>query len=134
MSRSGYSEDYDDQWSLIRWRGAVASAIKGRKGQAFLREMLVAFDGMERKCLIQNELEQEGEVCSIGAVGKARGVNMREIDPEDLETIADRFGIAPALAAEIMWLNDEWYSRETPEDRFTRMHAWITGQIADKNT
>jgi hypothetical protein len=37
MSRSGYSDDLEN-WSLIRWRGAVASAIRGRRGQAFLRE------------------------------------------------------------------------------------------------
>lgn len=32
MSRCGYSDDYD-QWALIRWRGAVESAIRGKRGQ-----------------------------------------------------------------------------------------------------
>lgn len=41
MSRSGYSEELD-QWDLIRWRGQVASAIRGKRGQAFLRAMLAA--------------------------------------------------------------------------------------------
>ncbi|KGC50992.1 hypothetical protein DO66_5867 [Burkholderia pseudomallei] len=36
MSRSGYSDDCGG-WSLIRWRGAVNSAIKGARGQKFLR-------------------------------------------------------------------------------------------------
>lgn len=33
MSRSGYSEDLD-MWDLIRWRGAVKSALRGKRGQA----------------------------------------------------------------------------------------------------
>jgi hypothetical protein len=37
MSRSGYSDDYgdDEPWQLIMWRGAVASAFRGRRGQPF---------------------------------------------------------------------------------------------------
>ena len=31
MSRSGY-EDGLEMWDLIRWRGAVASAIRGKRG------------------------------------------------------------------------------------------------------
>ncbi|ENQ7660184.1 hypothetical protein ACEQOL_006537 [Pseudomonas aeruginosa] len=38
MSRSGYCDDLDN-WSLICWRGAVSSAIKGKRGQAFLIEL-----------------------------------------------------------------------------------------------
>jgi hypothetical protein len=43
-------------WSHIRWRGAVASAIRGGRGQAFLREMLAAMDAMPVKRLVANEL------------------------------------------------------------------------------
>lgn len=42
MSRSGYTDDCDDQWALIRWRGAVNSAIKGKRGQQALRGRLDA--------------------------------------------------------------------------------------------
>jgi len=41
MSRSGYSDDCD-VWALIRWRGAVKSAIRGARGQAMLRELIQA--------------------------------------------------------------------------------------------
>lgn len=34
MSRSGYSDDCESQWSWIKWRGQVASTINGKKGQA----------------------------------------------------------------------------------------------------
>ena len=46
MSRSGYTDDMEDMWQHICWRGAVASAIRGRRGQAFLREMLAAMDAI----------------------------------------------------------------------------------------
>lgn len=56
MSRSGYSDDLDS-WSMIRWRGAVTSATRGARGQAFFREMLAALDAMPEKKLIADDLE-----------------------------------------------------------------------------
>lgn len=138
MSRSGYSDDAEN---VSLWRGAVASSIRGRRGQAFLREMLAAMDGLPEKRLISEDLEKEGAVCAIGAVGLVRGVDMSKIDPEDNYAIADAFGIAHVLACEIMYLNDEYekYDREnrrwitdaTPEERFTRMRNWIVEKIDD---
>jgi len=130
MSRSGYTDDYcDDQWAMIRWRGAVMSALRGRRGQAFLREMLAALDALEQKRLIRDDLVREGEVCAIGAVGVARGIDMAEIDPEDRETVAATFGVPVALASEIMYLNDEWHRREDEETRYQRMRNWILSEI-----
>lgn len=130
MSRSGYSDDCDG-WSLICWRGAVASAIGGKRGQAFLREMLAALDALPTKRLIAHELEEDGEVCAIGSVGKARGMQMAEIDPSDNEKIADVFSIAPALVKEIEYENDNDFAfgEETPERRFARVRAWVAEQI-----
>lgn len=132
MSRSGYREDLGDQWQLIRWRGAVASALKGRKGQAFLREMLAAFDALPNKSLISGEMIREGEVCAIGAVGIARGLaELNEIDPEDHETVAAEFNIAHAMACEIMFENDEGgHHKETPNARYLRMRRWIERQLS----
>lgn len=146
MGRSGYNEDGDaDQWSLICWRGQVASAMRGKRGQAFLLEMWRAMDALPEKKLIPNDLEAHGAVCAIGSVGKARGVDMSGIDPEDYELIAAVFGIPRQLAQEIMWRNDEcWHGnhvevpgptrhgdpvyvfvRITPERRFEEMKKWI---------
>ena len=134
MSRSGYSDDYDG-WSLIMYRGAVASAVRGRRGQAFLRELLATLDAMENKRLIANELSAHGEVCAIGSVGIARGIDMSELDPKDAKGVAKTFGIAPALAREIVFMNDEYtawgYECEDPEARFSRMRKWIASLIND---
>jgi len=129
MSRSGYSEDWDDQWATIRYRGAVESSIRGRRGQAFLKEMLAALDALPEKRLIADELQHGEAVCAIGAVGKARGVSMEKLDPEDAERVAVKFNIATALAREIVYMNDEGSYGETPEQRFQRMRMWIANQI-----
>lgn len=130
MSRSGYSDDCQD-WALICWRGAVASAIRGKRGQAFLYEMLQALAALPERKLIDGELEQDGAVCAIGAVGKARGVDMSGIEVDDRDQVARIFGIAPTLAAEIVYMNDEgcWLGGETPEQRFERMRKWVEEQL-----
>lgn len=132
MSRSGYSDSdgIDDQWVMIRWRGAVNSAMNGKRGQAFLREMLDAMDALLEPRLVTSELEADGAVCAIGAVGKTRGVDMTKIDAEDYGAVANTFGISEALAREIVYVNDEWgCHKEKPEERFYRMRRWIRQQI-----
>jgi hypothetical protein len=130
MSRSGYSDDVDDQWQWIMWRGRVNSAIKGKRGQQFLRDLLKALDDLPEKRLIAEKLEADGEVCAIGSLGRARGVDMSALDPEDSSTVADVFNIAGCLAQEVVYENDEGhYGNETPEARYTRMRAWVLRNI-----
>lgn len=107
MSRSGYSDDCEN-WSLICWRGAVTSAIRGKRGQQALREIAAALDSLPVKELAAESLvTEEGTYCTLGALGRARGIDMSPIDPEDRDTVAQAFGIAEAMAAEVMYLNDE---------------------------
>lgn len=129
MSRSGYSDDCDDWWRHIMWRGAVESARRGKKGQALLKDMLVALDALPEKELIANHLSNYGQVCALGAVGRMRGIVMDGLDPDDSESVAHVFGIAPALAREIVYMNDEGRYRERPSERFARMRAWIESCI-----
>ena len=110
MSRSGYSDEIDDPLVLGRWRGRVASALRGKRGQAFLRETLAALDAMPVKQLIAQELEADGEFCTLGVVGAARGIDLASLDPEDYDAVANAFGIAPCMAQEIVWENDEQIS------------------------
>jgi hypothetical protein len=126
-----YSDDCDgDMWGHIRWRGAVESARRGKRGQQFLREMLAALDALPEKKLITEELVLDGQVCAIGSVGLARGIDMTKISAEDYDAVAKTFGIAPALVREIEYMNDDaWYS-DTPEQRFVRMRKWIESLIA----
>ena len=130
MSRSGYDEGCDYDWDLIRWRGAVASALRGKRGQAFLREMLVSMDALPTPELIVGELVEDGAVCAIGSVALTRGTFLGGIDPEDREAIADTFGIAGAMAAEIMFMNDEGGRHsETRRQRWERMRCWAINAL-----
>lgn len=129
MSRSGYSDDCDG-WRLIMWRGAVASSIRGARGQQLLREMLAALDAMPVKSLIADDLVRDGEVCALGAVGMQRGIDMSTLDPEESEVIAKTFNISEALAKEIEFLNDDdWSRREGGEQRWQRMRKWAESNI-----
>jgi len=129
MSRSGYNEDIDN-WQLIKWRGMVASSIRGNRGQKFLKELAAALDAMPEKRLIANELESQGEVCALGSLGRAKGIDMSTIDPEDQPQVASAFDIAECLAQEVVYENDEGtWPRETPEQRWTRMRKWVESKI-----
>ena len=123
MGRSGYSDDCDN---LQLWRAAVDRATFGSRGQRFLRKLRDALDAMPTKRLITNALADErGEVCALGAVDPAA-----KVDPYDRDAVAAHFNIAPALAAEIAYVNDEaaWHV-ETPEARWIRMRSWVDKQI-----
>lgn len=128
MNRSGYSDDLDTL-DLGRWRGQVASSIRGKRGQAFLRELAEAMDAMPEKMLISEELiDEDGNCCTIGVVCKSRGLDVTNVDPEDPEAVGDLVGIARQMAAEIEYLNDDWV-RETPEARWQRMRKWVADHI-----
>ena len=133
MSRAGYNEDYDNNWEAIAWRGAVASAIRGKRGQAFIKELIAALDAMPEKRLIADDLINNGKVCAIGSVGVARGIDMTKLDAENAEQIAGAFNIAPAMVREIEWYNDEYCyylnQTETSEDRWKRMREWAEKQL-----
>jgi hypothetical protein len=132
MSRSGYSEDLD-QWDLIKWRGQVASAIRGKRGQKLLADMVAALDLMPEKALVSSELETpDGQVCALGAVGRMRGIKMQEIDPEEPEQVAAVFDIARQLAMEIAYQNDEG-GPETPEHRWLRMREWASDNLLNES-
>ena len=122
MSRSGYSDDCEH---LDLWRASVDRAMRGARGQHFLRKLRAALDAMPIKRLITDEIATDvGEVCALGAVDPDTS-----LDPEDTQAIAKHFGIARAMCAEIVYMNDEWSRHETPEQRWSRMRAWVSEQI-----
>src|SRR6185503_6545079 len=109
MSRSGYSDDLEPL-SLGRWRAQVASAIRGKRGQKLLTDLLQALDEMEKKELITDELmTADGAVCALGCLGKKRGYSMDKVDVSDTNQVGKMFDVAHQLAAEIVYMNDESY-------------------------
>jgi hypothetical protein len=105
MSRSGYSDDCE---GLGLWRGAVERSIRGKRGQAALKELAAAMDAMPSKTLAAESLvTEDGEFCTLGVLGQARGLNMGPLDPDDWDAVAKAFNIAPAMVREIVYENDE---------------------------
>jgi len=49
MTRHGYVDDSEDTLAYGRWRAQVQSAIRGKRGQAFLKELAAAMDAMPEK-------------------------------------------------------------------------------------
>lgn len=128
MSRHGYSDDYDGS-ELAMWRGVIASASRGRRGQAFFRALVAALDAMPVKELVSGELEDgEGSVCALGALGKARGVDLEDIDTTDWGQLGELFNIAPQLAQETMYVNDDGGAR-VPGNRWQLVRDWAARQI-----
>jgi hypothetical protein len=112
MSRSGYTDDNEDNWALICWRGAVKRSMRGSRGQAALRELAAAMDAMPNKSLAAESLvTEDGQFCTLGVLGQARGIDMNAIDPEDWDAVAAKFNLAPAMVREIVYENDEVLDR-----------------------
>ncbi len=159
MSRHGYLEDWDgDERSALqqgRWQAQLNSAIRGRRGQAFFRALVEALDAMPEKSLAPNSLEtKDGDVCALGCLARHRGIDVKTLqlgdpyteDPDegaewedpDWEALAAVFDIAPQLAREVMYENDECSTyvatgtgtHPTPgQQRWQRMRSWAAKKI-----
>lgn len=136
MSRSNYTDDYTyDHWQLIMWRGAVTAALKGKRGQAALRELLIALDTMPVKELIATALVNEtGQYCTLGVLGHARGLDerMAETDADEPCEVSGLLNLSQAFVREVAYENDEGgfiRATETGAERWTRMRAWVASKI-----
>ncbi len=132
MSRSGYTDEYDSYSELTMYRGQVQSAMRGKRGQKFFRDLVAALDSLPERRLIRNELATEEGVCALGALALLRGVALPELDHEDdndSHRLAPVFDIASQLAAETMYMNDERNEFGTPEQRWERIRDWAARHI-----
>lgn len=148
--RISYSDDeqYPGQFEL--WQANCDRSLAGKKGQAALRELEQALIALSNKRLIIYQLEDaEGEVCPIGALMKYRGLSQDTIkaDPEcEMEEVGVELGMPRLVAWKIVELNDieldmHWIKglasvsegnrrvEYTPEERYERVLAWVRQRI-----
>lgn len=149
--RIGYAdeEDYPGQFGL--WQANCLRSLKGKAGQAALRELEQALLALPEKRLIANELQNaEGEVCAVGALAKYKGVTETQADPDcDMEDVGVELGMPRLVAWKVVALNDieidgDYVTAEgptrygyplrqfvpvTPEERYERVLAWVRGQL-----
>lgn len=154
MSRSGYSYDCEN---LELYRASVARALEGKRGQAFLRKLVEALDAMPIKELSAGTFQRGLSPCALGAAACHLGVDVSDLEPVEYgpdhygaverDDVALRFNIAPSMAAEIMYENDECgnalelgspggtvpahWRPETDEERWQRMRDWAQRHLAE---
>jgi hypothetical protein len=133
MSRHGYSTDGEN---VAMWRGTIASATRGKRGQAFFRSLVEALDAMPEKRLVEGALQTAEGDCAFGCLARARGVDLSgmdvstdEWDTEQWDKLGALFDIAPQLAQEVMFINDDSWNVTTPEERWQAVRTWAARQI-----
>ncbi|MGB1013393.1 MAG: hypothetical protein ACPG4T_04600 [Nannocystaceae bacterium] len=135
-SRSGYSDDgwgsREERWQGIRYRGAVASALRGKRGQKFLRDLIEALDAMPVKKLISGGPVTPDGCCAMGAVMLLRGLEVSSQYDSLAAQLAEPLDIAEAMAQEIAFENDgDLDYIKSDADRWTKMRRWAEGNLND---
>ncbi len=154
MSRSGYCDyGWEENPIAYLWGSILCRAIEGKRGQKLLRDLAAALDAMPVKELVSGSfIRTDGAVCTLGALGKARDLDMSElekaardeVDDEDglvdvAGPAAETFDVARSMAQEIMYQNDKadiWNGGvdETSAERWTRMRRWVTSKLPLRTT
>lgn len=160
MGRSGYVEsdgfgDYDT-WDYIRQCGARKSALRGKRGQAFLRRLAAALEAMPVKSLCAIPSAEDGhwegcwgepgrrfveapgadrlglptgEVCALGSLARLNGIDPSAIDATDHKGLAKMFDVAPTVIRDIEWENDE--ACGSGEERWKRLREWVQENLIE---
>lgn len=121
-------------------------AVKGKKGQAFLQELEAALIAMPEKKLVPRFQNELGYVCPLSAVylkrkiaeGKTRDQALDELErsiPPDgygwdaTVAASEALKIVKPLAYQVMYVNDEDCYGATPEERYSRVLAWVRSEL-----
>ena len=147
MSRVTVNEDMGLGENEL-WAANAERAIKGRKGQKFLREVEQALLALPEPRLIAGSFCLGGEVCLMGAAAVQRRIDAGMDRADALTEVEESFGgerdddgacvgrrelgLTFVLAWELAYLNDgdEYHgSNWTPEERYTRCLAWVRERI-----
>ena len=141
MSRYCDSDDYDwEPWMEGQAAGAKRSAIRGRRGQQLLRDLIAGLDALPVPELAAGALEdpETGCVCALGAVRLQRGAEAvpLQFDPDDPDIdwrhLAKPFDISETLAHAVISEN-EYSSKRNDEQsrrhRWRSVRAWAVGNL-----
>jgi hypothetical protein len=139
-----YGGDFES-WMEGQDAGALKSAIKGRRGQRFLQDLLAALDSLPEPELSAGALEDEttGCCCAFGAVRRFRGESSVPLwfDPMDEDVdphhLAELFDVSQRLAWEVVVVNDTYCgNNNSPGDRrrrFKEVREWAVRNIRTDN-
>ena len=141
MSRYSDCDDYGwEPWMEGQAAGALRSAIRGRRGQRLLRDLIAGLNALPEPELAAGSLEdpETGCVCALGAVRLQRGpeavpLRFDPSDPDiDWRELAEPFDISETLAHAVVAQN-EYGSRRNDEQsrrrRWLSVRAWAVGHL-----
>jgi hypothetical protein len=141
MSRYSDCDDYGwEPWMEGQAAGALQSAIRGRRGQRLLRDLIAGLDALPVLELAAGALEdpETGCVCALGAVRLQRGpeaVPLR-FDPSDPDVdwreLCQPFDISETLANAVVAKNEFISERNDEQSRRRRwlsVRAWAVGHL-----
>ena len=129
MTRYCDSDDYDyEPWMEGQAAGAMQSAIRGRRGQRLLRDLIAGLDALPVPELAAGSLEdpETGCVCALGAVRLQRGADAVPLrfdptDPDiDWRELAKPFDISETLAHAVVSQNDYYIKGDDGQSRRLR--------------
>lgn len=146
MARFYSEEDEDFPGQAELWQANCERSLKGKKGQASLRDLEAALLALPSPRLIAGELQNKaGEVCAIGALAKFKGHECpivaygldefgdTEIDPIDVESatidLAKTLGVPRMVAIAVAAENDAAWVKLDSEQRYQRVLAWVRQEI-----
>lgn len=144
MSRfngENYDEEWNNQWEL--WEANTLRHMRGPAGQAILRELREALLALPERKLINSRLaDEQGCVCTIGALALHRGRKVEELAaliPAELwdeyeeelktEALGRELGLKHVMIVALAGQNDDTWRTETPEQRFERVLKWVESEI-----
>lgn len=140
MSRL-YQDDYGfEPWMQGQQAGALRSAIRGNRGQQFLRDLVAALNALPEPKLSAGALEDEetGCCCAFGAVRRYRGTDAVPLyfDPQEKDLdpphFVEPFNVATALAWEVVEANEGRSvsnSEAAMRQRWSSVRAWAARQL-----
>ena len=141
MTRYSDCDDYDwEPWMEGQAAGAMQGAIRGRRGQQLLRDLVAGLDALPVPELAAGALEdpETGCLCALGAVRLHRGaeavpLSFEPTDPDiDWRELAEPFNISLTLANAVVSQNEygsELNDEQSRRRRWLSVRAWAVGHL-----
>lgn len=122
-------EDYPGQFDL--WQGNCERSLRGKRGQeelSILRDALLEIP--EKRLILGSLVDEEGEVCAVGAYARHKGLDLNAFDPEeDTDAVGVAGGMPRLVAWKVVEMNDLSFDHLTPEDRWKMMLEWVDSKL-----
>ena len=141
--RINYCDDEDRPGQFALWDANCQRSLRGRAGQAALRDLEAALLALPQKRLIRGLLVSDdgADVCAVGAYARYKGEDIAKHVPYASDDVAIACGMPRLVAWKVVALNDfeiddHYVTGQrvtyTPEERYIKVLAWVREQLKTK--